>query len=146
MAALLRALGTYGRPISHRVLLAQPGQHTTELTDLRGLRLAVLEETPEEGRLDTHQLKATIGTPQITARRIRKDDITFDTSHSLCLNTNVYRKDECSNTSDNAVAAPRMNAASYAVASSTPVSTSAPTARSVARACRAASCSRWRSP
>lgn len=88
ISTILRASGSYGRLISHRVLLAQPGQHTTELTDLRGLRVAVLEETPEEGHLDTHRLKVTIGTPQITARQIRKDDITFDTSHTLWINTN----------------------------------------------------------
>jgi len=83
-----RALGSYGKLISHRVLIAQPGQHPTELMDLRGLRFALLEETPEEGRLNTHQLKMTIGTPQITARRMRRDDITFDTTHSLLVNTN----------------------------------------------------------
>jgi len=83
-----RALGSYGKLISHRVLIAQPGQHPTELMDLRGLRFALLEETPEEGRLNTHQLKMTIGTPQITARRMRRDDITFDTTHTLMVNTN----------------------------------------------------------
>lgn len=88
MAVFLRALGSYGRLISHRVLIAQPGQHPTELMDLRGLRFALLEETPEEGRLNTHQLKTTIGTPQITARKMRRDDVTFDTSHSLWVNTN----------------------------------------------------------
>jgi P4 family phage/plasmid primase-like protien len=88
MSAIMRACGSYGRLISHRVLIAQPGQHPTELMDLRGLRFALLEETPEEGHLDTHQLKTTIGTPQITARRMRRDDVTFDTSHSLWVNTN----------------------------------------------------------
>lgn len=88
MLAIMRALGSYARLISHRVLIAQPGQHPTELMDLRGLRLALLEETPEEGRLDTHQLKTTIGTPYITARRMRRDDVTFKTSHSLFVNTN----------------------------------------------------------
>jgi P4 family phage/plasmid primase-like protien len=88
MAAVMRACGTYGRLISHRVLIAQPGQHPTELMDLRGLRFALLEETPEEGRLDTHQLKTTIGTPYITARKMRRDDVTFPTSHTLWVNTN----------------------------------------------------------
>jgi P4 family phage/plasmid primase-like protien len=88
MSAVMRACGTYGRLISHRVLISQPGQHPTELMDLRGLRFALLEETPEEGRLDTHTLKVTIGTPQITARRMRRDDVTFATSHSLWVNTN----------------------------------------------------------
>jgi P4 family phage/plasmid primase-like protien len=86
--AIRRALGSYARLISHRVLIAQPGQHPTELMDLRGLRFALLEETPEEGRLNTHQLKMTIGTPQITARRMRRDDVTFDTTHTLVVHTN----------------------------------------------------------
>lgn len=88
MSAVMRASGSYGRLISHRVLIAQPGQHPTELMDLRGLRFALLEETPEEGHLDTHQLKTTIGTPYITARRMRRDDVTFKTTHSLWVNTN----------------------------------------------------------
>ena len=85
---IMRACGSYGRLVSHRVLIAQPGQHPTELMDLRGLRFALMEETPEEGRLNTHQLKMTIGTPQITARKMRHDDITFNTTHTLLINTN----------------------------------------------------------
>lgn len=88
MLAIQRAAGTYGRLISHRVLLGETGQHPTELMDLRGLRFALLEETPEEGHLDTHALKTTIGTPQITARHMRKDTVTFDATHSLWVNTN----------------------------------------------------------
>lgn len=88
MFGISRAAGTYGRLISHKVLIAQPGQHPTELMDLRGLRFALLEETPEEGRLDTHQLKVTIGTPYITARHMRCNSVTFTTSHTLVVNTN----------------------------------------------------------
>jgi putative DNA primase/helicase len=90
MMALIRALGSYARYISHRVLTATSEQHPTELMDLRGLRLAVLEETPEEGRLDPHRLKMTIGTPQITARLMRRDDVTFETSHSLFITSNYW--------------------------------------------------------
>jgi putative DNA primase/helicase len=57
---------------------------------LQGLRLALLEETPEEGNLDTHQLKTVIGTPYITARKMRQDDVTFETTHTLFVNTNHY--------------------------------------------------------
>jgi P4 family phage/plasmid primase-like protien len=88
MTAIRRALGDYARTISHRVLIAQPGQHPTELMDLRGCRLALLEETPEEGRLDTHRIKETVGTPEIEARRMRRDPVTFTTSHTLWVNTN----------------------------------------------------------
>jgi P4 family phage/plasmid primase-like protien len=90
MSAIMRAFGTYAGLVSHRILLQAPGQHPTELMDLRGLRMALLEETPEEGNLDTHQLKTIIGTPKISARRMRQDPITFDTTHSLFINTNHY--------------------------------------------------------
>jgi P4 family phage/plasmid primase-like protien len=90
MHVLMRALGSYAGLISHRVLIAQPGQHPTELMDLRGLRLALLEETPEEGRLDPQQVKNTVGTPRITARRMRCDPVTFVASHTLVINTNHH--------------------------------------------------------
>lgn len=91
MSAIMRAFGSYAGLISHRVLLqGASGQHPTELMDLRGLRLALLEETPEEGTLDTHQLKTVIGTPYISARRMRQDAVTFKTSHTLFINTNHF--------------------------------------------------------
>jgi P4 family phage/plasmid primase-like protien len=88
--AAMRALGGYARMISHRVLTGSSDQHPTELMDLRGLRLAILEETPEEGRLDPHRIKTTIGTGHITARLMRKDDVTFETSHSLIVTSNYW--------------------------------------------------------
>lgn len=91
MSAVMRAFGSYAGLVSHRVLLASNvNQHPTELMDLMGLRLALLEETPEEGNLDTHQLKTIIGTPYIAARRMRQDNITFPTTHSLFINTNHF--------------------------------------------------------
>lgn len=91
MKAIMRAFGDYAKLISHRVLMqGASNQHPTELMDLRGLRMAVLEETPEEGNLDTHQLKTIIGTPQINARKMRQDNITFNTTHTLFINTNHY--------------------------------------------------------
>jgi putative DNA primase/helicase len=56
--------------------------------DLRGLRFALMEETPEEGRLDTHKLKTTVGATYITARRMRRYTVTFKCSHTLWINTN----------------------------------------------------------
>ena len=80
--------GSYGRQLSDRVLMANPGDHPTELMDLMGLRYAVLEETPEARHLNTQRLKTTVGTPEITARRMKQDPVTFQTSHSLFINTN----------------------------------------------------------
>lgn len=91
MSAIMRAFGTYAGMVSHRILLASnASQHPTELMDLMGLRLALLEETPEEGHLDVHQLKMIIGTPLINARRMRQDGISFPTTHSLFINSNPF--------------------------------------------------------
>lgn len=83
-----RALGKYFLMVSDRALMANPDAHPTELMDFQGARYAVLEETPEARRLNTQRLKRTIGTPQITARRIKQDPVTFDATHSLFLSTN----------------------------------------------------------
>lgn len=83
-----RSVGDYYVLVSDRVLMADPAAHPTELMDLMGVRFAALEETPEARRLDTQRLKRTIGTEQITARRIRQDSVVFDATHSLIINTN----------------------------------------------------------
>jgi putative DNA primase/helicase len=83
-----RAAGDYFLMASDRILLANPDQHPTELMDLQGVRYAVAEETPEARRLAVTRLKKTIGTPRITARRVHKDDVTFDATHSFFLSTN----------------------------------------------------------
>lgn len=48
---VMRAAGDYGWLISDRVLLGSASNHPTELMDLRGLRLALLEKKPETRRL-----------------------------------------------------------------------------------------------
>lgn len=83
-----RAVGDYFLLVSDRALMANPDAHPTELMDFKGARYAVLEETPEARRLDPQRLKRTVGTPRITARRIRQDSVTFDATHSLFLSTN----------------------------------------------------------
>ncbi|MFJ5266174.1 phage/plasmid primase, P4 family [Streptomyces sp. NPDC088387] len=88
LTATSRAVGDYYRLLSDRVLMANPDAHPTELMDLKGVRYAALEETPEARRLDTQRLKKTIGTEQITARHIRQDSVVFDATHSLFVNTN----------------------------------------------------------
>jgi putative DNA primase/helicase len=88
--ATARAAGEYYLLASHRLLTASPDQHPTELMDLQGVRYVVAEETPEARRLSVVRLKQTVGTPQITARRIAKDSVTFDATHSLFVSTN-YR-------------------------------------------------------
>lgn len=86
--ALQRAAGSYHVLVSDRVILGNHDQHPTELMELKGARLALMEETPEARQLNVQQLKKVVGTPQITARKIRQDSVTFDASHSLFVNTN----------------------------------------------------------
>lgn len=89
ISAVMGTLGDYAGLVPHKALMGGDARsHTTELTTFRGLRMAVLEETPEEGRLDVHRVKMTVGSPQITARRMRRDDMTFETTHTMWINTN----------------------------------------------------------
>lgn len=87
-AAGTKASGYYLQ-VADRALLGNGNDnHPTELMDFMGARYAVLEETPEARRLDTNRMKKVAGTEQITARRIAKDPVTFNATHSLFLNTN----------------------------------------------------------
>lgn len=88
--AIRTALGSHAVVVPERLLLANPSDHPTELTTLQGARLALIEETPESQRLSVKRLKDTLGTPTMTARRIQKDNVSWQATHSLFLTTN-YR-------------------------------------------------------
>lgn len=88
LAPVMRALGDYAVPVPDRVLLANPGDHPTELMTLRGARLAVIEETPEARRLSVKRLKDVLGTDPMTARYIAKDSVSWHPTHSLFLSSN----------------------------------------------------------
>lgn len=85
---LHKALGDYSVLVSERVLMANPDAHPTEMMDLRGARMALIEETPEERRLDVQRLKKVVGTPRIKARYIRENTVEFEATHSLFITTN----------------------------------------------------------
>jgi len=88
--AVRAAAGGFAGLIPERVIMANPGDHPTEMTMLRGLRLAVLEELPEGARFNIKRLKDTVGTSTMTARKIAKDNITWESTHSMFVTTN-YR-------------------------------------------------------
>lgn len=90
LGAVQRALGEHAVLVSDRVLLANLDAHPTEMMTLRGARFALIEETPEGRRLSVARLKKTVGTPMITARLMRQNDVTFPATHSLFLTSN-YR-------------------------------------------------------
>lgn len=89
LAGIAGALGDYYLASTERLLLPV-GRDTMspEVADLRGARLVAIEETPETGRLDTQRLKALVGTPTISARKLYRDYFTFTASHSIFINTN----------------------------------------------------------
>lgn len=83
-----RAAGSYYVLLSDRVILGSSDQHPTEMMELKGARYALMEETPEARQLNVQQMKKVVGTPDITARKIRQDSVTFAASHALFVNTN----------------------------------------------------------
>ena len=88
MVCVRAALRDHYLNVPHRALLADARAHATELADFRGARCAVLEELPEERKLSVTRLKMLIGTEQITARLVYQNDMTFDATHTLFINTN----------------------------------------------------------
>lgn len=90
--AVKSALGTYGVLMSDKVLLADPKAHSTEMTVLMGARFALAEELPDEGHLNVKRLKEVIGTPFMTARKIRENSVTWQATHSAFVSTNPLPK------------------------------------------------------
>lgn len=88
--AVRSGAGDYAMTASKKLLLANPSDHPTELTDLMGARLAFAEELPEGRNLDVGRLKDVMGTATLTAHKMRQDNVTWKTTHSLFVNTN-YR-------------------------------------------------------
>lgn len=88
---LVPALGDYADVASPKLVATdRPGrsEHSTERADLRGQRLLIGEELSEGRSLDITALKRIMDVSHIKARRVHKDNITFDASHSLFVTTN----------------------------------------------------------
>lgn len=88
--AVKDALGAYAAVIPEQVITAKEGAHPTELTTLMGVRMALIEETPEGKYLPTKRLKSLAGDPEMSARRMYGNFITWKATHSLFVTTN-YR-------------------------------------------------------
>lgn len=82
------ALGSYAVKVSDKLLLGDPSDHPTSLMSLQGARWAYAEELPEGHALNVKRLKDTVGTPEITARRMREDEVTFPATHAFAASTN----------------------------------------------------------
>lgn len=83
--ARVNALGDYGMIGPIRLVTRKQSDHSTELAGCEGKRLLVVEEV---GMVQSAVVKDLTGGGQMTARRMRQDDITFAKSWSLELNSN----------------------------------------------------------
>lgn len=83
-----KTAGDYARTLPERLLVADPGDHPTTLMTLLGARIGAIEELPEGRTLNVKRLKDVVGTPEITARKMRQDDVTFPNTTCIFLSTN----------------------------------------------------------
>lgn len=88
LTALFGALGEHITQVPEKLLRASPNDHPTELMTLFGARVAVIDETPEVGQLNVQRLKSILGQDWVTARAIRRDNVTWRATHSLFVMTN----------------------------------------------------------
>lgn len=86
--AILYSLGDYTVFLHDKAVLGADGDHSTEKMVFRGARWAILEELPEAQVLRPAVVKKLIGTAKITARLMRQNNVTFDATHSLLINSN----------------------------------------------------------
>ena len=86
MQAIGFAIGSYFTLVSDGVLLGTAQRDET--MDLFGARLALIEELPEDGRIDVVRLKKLIDTPQMEGHHMYRSKVTWDVTHSLFVTTN----------------------------------------------------------
>lgn len=88
LMSLHAAMGDHMAQVPAKLLMARPSDHPTELMTLRGVRIAVIDETPEAGALNVPRLKAVVGQDLVTARPVHKDNVTWKATHTLFVMTN----------------------------------------------------------
>lgn len=82
------ALGDYAIEAEPDLLIDRDRAHPTGLMDLRGVRLAVSQESDAGRRLAVGTVKRLTGGDAIRARRMRSDFVEFAPSHTAVLVTN----------------------------------------------------------
>ena len=92
IGAVVAAAGEYAVLVPDKLLAGGDNGHETVWMPLRGARLAYLEELPEEHVLPVARIKKLASTPQITAREIGKNNVTWDATHVLIVSTNYFPK------------------------------------------------------
>lgn len=86
------ALGDYAIVADPDLLIDKGGAHPTGQADLQGVRLAIVAETDEGRPLAAATAKRLTGGDPIRARKMRKDFVEFDPSHTVIMVTNFKPK------------------------------------------------------
>lgn len=90
--AVAAALGDYALVGEPDLLMPRAGAHPTGEMDLRGVRLVVVSESDRDRRLAEATVKRLTGGDPIRARRMHRDFVQFDPSHTALLITNHLPK------------------------------------------------------
>ncbi|MGL5910081.1 MAG: DUF5906 domain-containing protein, partial [Phycicoccus sp.] len=85
---LVEVLGSYARAANPKLLSSQDSSHDAIIYDLRGRRLAFIDEGPKRGHDATERLKQLTGGGVLTARALYGNPITFSPAHTLVMTTN----------------------------------------------------------
>lgn len=95
MKVVARLMGDYASTVPEGLLVAQKFEaHPTELTTLRGLRLALVSEVGKGRSWNESRLKRLTGGDDVTARGMGQDFYTFPASHKfVCLSNPRPRVD-----------------------------------------------------
>lgn len=88
MGAIMTAIGSYGSYVPQKLLLGRPEDHPTDLMTLMGTRIALVEELPDDKHLNVTAVKKVVGSPMITGRYMRCDNVTFANQSTIFVNTN----------------------------------------------------------
>lgn len=89
LRVLMGLFGDYGTKTASEFLLRKPaGTHTTDVTDLKGVRLAITVEVGEGQRMAESLVKELTGGDIVKARRMRQDNMAWDPTHKIWLAAN----------------------------------------------------------
>lgn len=92
MGAVMHAMGTYADRINSDLFIQSKSVNgngpTPEKAKLKGLRMVIASETPEDGKLNENEIKQITGGDDITARRLNCPPITFQSTHKIIILTN----------------------------------------------------------
>lgn len=84
---LCHLLGTYGGPADQKLIVA-PEAHGSVVYSLKGLRLAYIDEPAPTHRDKVERVKLLTGGGRMTGNQMRKDPVTWDSTHTLVLMQN----------------------------------------------------------